>query len=167
MSLDRLSLATVPITPFFNETRLPEATGFVWKRHDRFYLITNWHVASGTHLFTKTLLLKGGARPNRFQCHFIVRVGDYGRERIEIPMRDENDNPLWLVHPMQDTGPVDIIAIPLNAVELTKRVTLLPINELASGKLANHGRNGRLHSRLSVWIGAPSVSRVETREHSV
>jgi hypothetical protein len=93
-------------------------------------------VASATHLFTKALLLKGGSRPNKFQCHFIIRVGDYGRERIEIPVRDENDNPRWLVHPTHNYRPVDIVAILLNAEELKNRVTLLPINELASGKLA-------------------------------
>jgi hypothetical protein len=136
MPLDRLSLATIPIRPLFNETPLPVATGFVWKRRDRFYLITNWHVASATHLFTKTLLLKGGSRPNKFQCHFIIRVGEYERECIEIAVRDENDNPRWLVHPLQDRRPVDIIAVPLNAEELKGRVALLPVNELAPGKLA-------------------------------
>jgi hypothetical protein len=136
MPLDRLSLATVPITPLFGENRLPEATGFVWKRRDRFYLITNWHVASATHLFTKALLLKGGSRPNKFQCHFIIRVGDYSRECIEISVRDEDDNPLWLVHPTHNRRPVDIVAIPLNAEELKNRVTLLPVNELAPAKLA-------------------------------
>ena len=37
MSFDRLSLSTVPITPFFNDLQLPEATGFIWKRRERFY----------------------------------------------------------------------------------------------------------------------------------
>jgi hypothetical protein len=136
MSLDRLSLATVPITPLFNDTALPEATGFVWKRNNRFYLITNWHVASATHLFTKTLLLKGGARPNKLKCHFIIRVGEYDRDYIDVPLRDDNDNPLWLIHPLQDGRPVDIAAIPLHAEELQKRVTLLPLNELAPARLA-------------------------------
>jgi hypothetical protein len=49
MALDHLSLATIPITPLFEGTTLPEATGFVWKRRDRHYLVTNWHVASATH----------------------------------------------------------------------------------------------------------------------
>ncbi len=40
MSFDRLLLSTVPITPFFNDLPLPEATGFIWKRRERFYLIT-------------------------------------------------------------------------------------------------------------------------------
>jgi hypothetical protein len=105
MAVDRLSLSTVPITPFFNDLQLPEATGFVWKRRDRFYLITNWHVAAATNIFTKRLLLKTGARPNRFWCTFIIRVGEFERETIDVPIRDENDEPLWLIYPVpKQTG---------------------------------------------------------------
>jgi hypothetical protein len=75
MSFDRLSLSTIPITPFFRDRALPEATGFIWKRLDRFYLITNWHVVSALDLFTKMHLLKGGSRPEKFRCHFLVRIG--------------------------------------------------------------------------------------------
>jgi hypothetical protein len=136
MPLDRLSLATVPITPFFEERQLPEATGFVWKRRDRFYLITNWHVAAASNLFTGKLLLNGGSRPNKFRCPFIVRIGDFEREPVEIPIRDENDDPLWLVHPTQRSRRIDIVAIPLDADGLKGKVTLLPVNELAPGRIA-------------------------------
>src|SRR5258708_35325923 len=95
MSFDRLSLSTVPITPFFDGLQLPEATGFIWRRHERFYLVTNWHVVSALDLFTKEHLLKGGSRPNKLRCHF-VRVEQRERELIDIPIRDENDRPLWL-----------------------------------------------------------------------
>jgi hypothetical protein len=97
MALDRLSLSTVPISPFFDKTALPEATGFVWKRLDRYYLITNWHVATAKHAQSGMHLLKGAARPNMFRCHFIIRVGQYEREPIDIPIRDEHDTPLWLI----------------------------------------------------------------------
>lgn len=136
MAVDRLSLSTVPITPFFNDFKLPEATGFVWKRRDRFYLITNWHVAAATNLFTKQLLLTTGARPNRFQCKFVIRVGELERETIDVPIRDENDEPLWLIYPAQHIRAVDIVAIPLDADALRGKVTLLPVNELAPGRIA-------------------------------
>jgi hypothetical protein len=136
MSVDLLSLSTVPITPFFNDLRLPEATGFVWKRRDSFYLITNWHVAAATNVFTNRLLLCGGSRPNRFQCPFVIRMGMFERETIDIPIRDENDEPLWLVHATQKIRPVDIVAIPLDADALKGRVTLFPINELAPSRIA-------------------------------
>jgi hypothetical protein len=134
-SLDRLSLASIPIAPFFNDTPLPHATGFVWKRGDSYYLITNWHVASAKHLFSKAPLLKSAARPNRFDCHFNYRVGDFGWERIPVPVRDENDDPLWLIHPLQERQPVDIVAIRLD-LGLKDKVARLPLNDLASAKLA-------------------------------
>lgn len=136
MSLDRLSLSTVPITPFFNELMLPEATGFIWKRRERFYLITNWHVVSALDLFTKTHLLQGGCRPNKFRCHFIVRVGQFERELVDIPIRDEKDYPLWLIHIAHHMRPVDLVALPLDYDSLKTKVTLLPVNELAPGKIA-------------------------------
>jgi hypothetical protein len=79
--MDRLSLSTVPITPFFNDFQLPEATGFVWKRHDRFYLITNWHVAAATNIFTKRLILKTGARPNKFRCRLSCHFAELDGSR--------------------------------------------------------------------------------------
>jgi hypothetical protein len=105
MSFDRLSLSTVAITPFFNDLQLPEATGFIWKRREHFYLVTNWHVVSALDLFTKVHLLKGGSRPNKFRCHFLFRVGEYWHQPIDVPIRDEDGQPLWLIHPAQrDAG---------------------------------------------------------------
>ncbi len=136
MPFDRLSLSTLPITPFFNDLQLSEATGFIWKRRERFYLITNWHVVSALDLFTKTHLSKGGSRPNKFRCHVLVRVGEYWHEPIDVPIRDENDQPLWLIHPAQEMRAIDIVALPLDYDSLKTKVTLLPVNELAPGKIA-------------------------------
>lgn len=136
MPIDRLSLATVPITTFFNDLLLSEATGFVWKRHDRLYLITNWHVASATDFFTGHLLLKGGSRPNKFRCAFIINVGRYDRELIELPVRDENDDPLWLIHTTQERHSVDIVALPLDGSAFRKQAAVLPINDIAPARLA-------------------------------
>jgi S1-C subfamily serine protease len=136
MSLDHLSLSTVPIIPFFNDLKLSVATGFVWKRRDRFYLITNWHVVAATNIFTRRLLSDHGARPNRFECPFVIRTGAFERETIDIPIRDENDAPLWLVHPVQDRRAIDVVAIPLDASALQGKVTLYPVNDLAPGRIA-------------------------------
>jgi hypothetical protein len=136
MSLDRLSLSTVPITPFFNDNPLAEATGFIWKRHEHFYLITNWHVVSALDFFTKAHLSNGGSRPNKLRCHFLIRVGQYERELIDIPIRDGNDQPLWLTYFAQEMRAIDVVALPLDYESLKTKVTLLPVNELAPGKIA-------------------------------
>jgi hypothetical protein len=134
MSFDRLSLSTVPITPFFNELALPEANGFIWRRHKRYYLITNWHVVSALDLFTKELIAPGGSRANKLRCHF-VRVEQRERELIDVPIRDENDRPLWFIHFEQEKRAIDVVALPLDGESL-KEVSLFPVNELAPAKLA-------------------------------
>jgi hypothetical protein len=126
MSFDRWSVSTVPITPYFDGLKLSEATGFIWRRNGRFYLITNWHVVSA--------LAEGGSRPNKLRCHF-VRAEQRERELIDVPIRDQNNRPLWLVHFEQDTRAIDVVAIPLDDEDL-KAVTLFPVNELAPAKLA-------------------------------
>jgi Trypsin-like peptidase domain len=134
MSFDRLSLSTIPITPFVNDLELPEATGFIWRRHKRYYLITNWHVVSALDLFTKELIAPGGSRANKLRCHF-VRPEQRERELIDVPIRDGDDQPLWLIHFEQATRAIDVIALPLDG-EVLKEVSLFPVNELALAKLA-------------------------------
>jgi Trypsin-like peptidase domain len=51
-------------------------------------------------------------------------------------VRDENDEPLWLIHPAQKMRRVDIVALRLDTEALRSRVTLLPVNDLAPGKIA-------------------------------
>lgn len=135
MAFDRLSLSTVPITPFFDRLPLPEATGFIWRRHGRLYLITNWHVVSALDFFTKRHLLKGGSRPNKLRCHFL-RLEQREREPKDVQIRDENDQPMWLIHFEQEKRPIDIVALPLDDEGLKTNVILLPVNELAPAKLA-------------------------------
>ena len=135
MAFDRLSLSTVPITPLFDRHPLSEATAFIWRRHGRLYLITNWHVVSALDFFTKEHLSEGGARPNKLRCHFL-RLEQRERELIDVQIRDENDQPLWLVHFEQQTQPIDIVAVPLDDEALKTAVMLLPMNELAQAKLA-------------------------------
>jgi hypothetical protein len=45
--IDRFSLATVPVEQYANGKLLGSATAFVWKRDDKHYLVTNWHVVTG------------------------------------------------------------------------------------------------------------------------
>jgi hypothetical protein len=81
-------------------------------------------------------LFKCASRPNKFRCHLLVRVGEYWHEPIDVPIRDENDQPLWLIHPAQEMRAIDIVALPLDHDSLKTKVTLLPVNELAPGKIA-------------------------------
>jgi hypothetical protein len=136
MALDRLSLSTIPVNSFFNDRPLGDATGFVWKRRDRYYFITNWHVVSGLNFFTRMHLLKSGSRPNKLRCHFLMSVAKLEREPIDLPIRDDNDEPLWLIHSAQGIRAIDVVALPLDHEYLKTKIVLLPVNELAPAKLA-------------------------------
>jgi hypothetical protein len=92
-------------------------------------------------------------------------MGEFERETIDIPIRDENDEPLWLIHAAQKIRAVDIVAIPLDADALKGKVTLLPVNELAPGRIA-------IMIGMDVFIlgyplgsGPPAFPRMETRQH--
>jgi hypothetical protein len=134
--IDSLSLATVPVIPFFNDMALNPATSFVYRRRENFYLITNWHVVTARNAQTGSHLHKGGARPNLLRAQFNLTVANFGKEEIEIKLRDDNDAPLWLVHPTHsDNKRIDIVAISLGPSTDKRTFALHPINDLASDKL--------------------------------
>jgi hypothetical protein len=63
-------------------------------------------------------------------------MGEFERETIDIPVRDENDEPLWLIHAAQKFRALDIVAIQLDADALKGKVTVLPFNGLAPDRIA-------------------------------
>ena len=80
--------------------------------------------------------MKGGSRPNNYAAISSSVSEQCEREPIDVPIRDENDKPLWLIHFAQNTRAIDVVALPLNYEDLKTKVTLLPVNELAPGKIA-------------------------------
>jgi len=133
--LDQFSLTTVPIELLFNSTPLGNATSFVWKHtDDRYFLITNWHVVSGRDALTRKYLKAHGGRPNRLLARFNLRQRIFEKQPIDIAIRDENDQPLWLVHPSQGPG-VDVVAIPLPFRGNEPTFDMHPINTLSSAGL--------------------------------
>jgi hypothetical protein len=133
-TLDELTLATVPIQSFFNDTPLSTATSFVYRRRDRDYLITNWHVVTGRNAITGDSLCLG-ARPDRLRAQFNVQHASFGKREIDIKLRDE-EAPLWLVHRNHHDEPnsrIDVVAIPLDLG--TDRPPAYPVNDCANDKL--------------------------------
>jgi hypothetical protein len=132
--LDQYSLAAVPIRLFFNETELASATGFFWRTADKKYLITNWHNVTGknpdttAHLDNKTL-----AEPNRLFAHVQVNVPEFLGTKVpmQVPLRDLNEDPLWLVHPEYGRN-VDVVAVP---IEPTSQYDCRAINEMPSADI--------------------------------
>jgi trypsin-like peptidase len=130
--LDQFTLTTVPLEQYFNNTRLGHGTGFVWKARDQHYLVTNWHIFSMRDFFTGRNLEPHAGRPNILRTLFNIETGSFARQRWDIQIRDDDDTPLWLVHPNRR---VDIAVLPLppKAPEVT--IGLYPLNVLANTKL--------------------------------
>jgi hypothetical protein len=66
---DTLSFCCTPIELLSKDGRddvLSTASGFYWRYQGRAYLITNWHVLSGRHPFTGSVLSSTGYIPSRF-----------------------------------------------------------------------------------------------------
>jgi len=97
--IDQFTLTTVPLEQYFNDERLGQGTGFMWKIQEKYYLVTNWHVLSMCDFFTRANLRKDAGRPNTLRTLFNAHNGSFDKQRWDIKIRDEHDKPLWLVHP--------------------------------------------------------------------
>jgi hypothetical protein len=94
IELNHFSLTTIPLEQYFNNTRLGQGTGFVWKQQEQHYLVTNWHVLSMRDFFTGANLRKDAGRPNRLRTLFNVQTGSFAKELRDIAIRDSDDRPL-------------------------------------------------------------------------
>ncbi|AZO29998.1 trypsin-like peptidase domain-containing protein [Mesorhizobium sp. M1B.F.Ca.ET.045.04.1.1] len=112
-NIDKYSVSTVPLEMFFNQTNLSQGTGFIWQTENDFFLITNWHNVSGKNPFTGKHLSNTLAEPNIVRAWWNVR-GQLGSKRsVDHPLRDNNDRPLWFVHPAHGRK-VDVVALPVS-----------------------------------------------------
>ncbi len=139
-TIDRLTLSTVPLEQYFNDTRLGQGTGFMWRAGGRDYLVTNWHVLSMRDFFEPEKNLRSdGGRPNRLRAMFNVKTGSFARHQLEFRIRDDDDRPLWLDHPTRHVDiavlPIDVVARPVNSPNNPIQLPLYPINEVANAKL--------------------------------
>ena len=131
-ALDQFSLTTVPLEQHFNEQRLGHGTGFVWQTGDKYYLVSNWHVFGMRDFFTGEKIDPKVLSPNIFHTHFNIRIGSFEKQQCRIPIRDEADKPLWLIHPSRR---VDIAVLPLQHRPSEQIGTFFPINTLANAAL--------------------------------
>jgi Trypsin-like peptidase domain len=131
-TLDQFTLTTVPLEQYFNDTRLGQGTGFMWKIQEKYYLVTNWHVLSMRDFFTRENLRADAGRPNILRALFNMQTGSFDKQRWDIKIRDDDDKPLWLVHPGRRVD-VAVLPIPFKPEELI--ISLYPLNVLANARL--------------------------------
>jgi hypothetical protein len=136
-SVDKYSLATVPLYQTFQVTQFGLATGFIWEESGRSYLVTNWHVVTAKDPLTGKHLSPTAAEPDRLRILWHKRTDVSAdstgpRVQLEETLRDDANRPRWLVHPRYGKK-VDVAVIP---VSVSDDMQLFPINKLKSDDLA-------------------------------
>src|SRR5450756_3009708 len=104
----------------------------MWKIQEKYYLVTNWHVLSMRDFFTGENLRADAGRPNILRTLFNMQTGSFDKQRWDIKIRDDDDKPLWLVHPGRRVD-VAVLPIPFKPEELI--ISLYPLNLLANARL--------------------------------
>ena len=118
MNINIHSLKSIYISILFNDIELATATGFLVKKDDNMYLITNRHVVTGRNNQTNKCLDEINASiPNKLDIWFPHKTPEeYKWSKISYELYDENDNPLWIEHPIY-RNKVDVIALKLGVFE--------------------------------------------------
>ena len=113
---------------------LADATGFVYKKNRKQYLITNLHITSGRDIYTGTVLDKHQVTPDLIASCISIYDGESGYIRklpkiLITQLYDKNNIPLWLVHPEYKRS-VDIAVLPLDSLEY--HTDFFAINDIKS-----------------------------------
>jgi S1-C subfamily serine protease len=111
INIDEFSVKSLYLQTYLNTTALGIATGFIVKKNELSYLITNWHVVTGRNPNdNQPLSHTGMADPNILNVWLHAQtLGNWAQHKINII--DEDGDKKWLEH---DLGKeVDAVAIPL------------------------------------------------------
>lgn len=139
--IDKISFASYLLKPCVVDRTNPEnllvladATGFIYKRNGKQYLITNLHVVSGRDPCTGKILDIHKAIPELLRSFPSLYEQKTGRiEKISLyldcRLYDQNNIPLWLIHPNYKRG-IDIAVLPLD--NLNPPVNFWAINDIQS-----------------------------------
>jgi len=123
IAIDEFSIKPLYLEAYLEREELLVATGFVVKKNDLYYLITNWHVVTSRDPMDNRPLSNAGiADPN------ILKVWFHGLElghwiQKEINIIDQGGNPLWLEHIRGKE--IEVVAIP---VEISSDVNIYEID---------------------------------------
>ena len=90
-------------------------------------MVTGRVFPTGQHIKTH------GGRPNKIRVWFNLATREFWRQQYDIDVRDENDSPLWLVHPARK---VDIAVVPLRFTrDQLVLLSLYPMNNITTSDL--------------------------------
>lgn len=126
-----LSFTSIPITMYFNETRqkLASATGFVYERNEKLYIITNWHNVTGKNPITKEQIGTHGGIPDIIVLTLLTtQIPKVEWQNYTLNLYDKEKKADWLIHPLYKEK-VDVVAIELE-IDDNFNGTFKPINKI-------------------------------------
>lgn len=107
--IDEFSVKSLYLESYRDDTKLGVATGFIVKKNDSHYLITNWHVVTCRDPYNDRPLSRTGLVPNILKIWF--HKPELGRWiSKEIRILDEDDTKKWLEH--ERGQEIDVVAVP-------------------------------------------------------
>jgi hypothetical protein len=109
------------------------ASGFFWRYDGKVYLITNWHVVTGTSPLDgkskgwcpEKLLVEFFPKAVQEETNFAIN----NIPIMEIELFEEFNSPFWLQHPMMSEWGVDIVAIEITEQKVKDRLSLPCVND--------------------------------------
>jgi hypothetical protein len=167
VSINRQSVAPIFLEPQANGNSLATATGFIVRKSDDAFLITNRHVVRGRDQTTDEVLHDWGGIPDSIRLSYHT-TNDLDRWLTkDEPLHDDDGKPLWLEHPTYG-GRVDAVALPLSdfgSVETfdydpwsPARVAIAPSERLSIVGVPLGIRNGGV---LAIWVQGFVATEIE------
>ena len=110
--IDDFSVKSLYLETYLNASPMGIATGFVVKKGNSYYLITNWHVVTCRNPFTgQPLSSSGVADPDTLRIWFHGHnLGTWSSH--DVSLLNQHKHKLWLEH--RNGREVDVVALPLN-----------------------------------------------------
>jgi hypothetical protein len=112
-----------------------QATGFFWRRSEKVYLITNWHVVTGLNIMDGKTISNDWI-PERIVLRYFAKDASTKAEwrmlsvpTIEVVLFEDFHQPNWLQHPQTYEWNVDIVAIELTDRLGSAKENLLCVND--------------------------------------
>lgn len=113
-SINPLSVVSLYLNIYSDSKLIGNATGFVVKKNNINYLITNWHVVTGINPYTQKSIFKKNEKPTKLE---IISHGNVLGKWLSIyeQLYDGKGKRKWIEHKLGSE--VDVVALPLNNVD--------------------------------------------------
>ena len=114
-AIDRLSVTSLAVAVFHGDASIGRATGFVLKKDENYYLVTNRHVVLTCAEDTSTDDVGGWICADKLRIlhNTAGHLGDWFW--VEESLYDENKHHRWLEHPTLGAA-ADLVALPLKNI---------------------------------------------------